>query len=163
MEHELYTDHVRSVRADTKGSGRKHRSDVGDDTVRFFPGSRSASRLCLSATGTSTVARARSLRVRLSRRNANRSKRASVRTTPVSDPASVQPSGGAAAWSSCSLGSLCLRDSPLKKRFAVVDTASMPTPALLYDAMRARADMWLLLVGARKKTGIMSRASNVMC
>ena len=81
----------------------------------------------------------------------------------VSDPASVRPSGGAAAWSSCSLASLFLRDSPLKKRFAVVDTASMPTPALLYDAMRARADMWLLLDGARKKTGIMSRASNVMC
>ena len=68
-----------------------------------------------------------------------------------------------AAWSSCSLGSLFLRDSPLKKRFAVVDAPSMPTPTLFRDTIRARADMWLLLVGARKKTGIMSCVSNVMC
>ena len=57
----------------------------------------------------------------------------------------------APAWPSWSLASLLLRESPLKKGFAVVDAASMRAPSPPGDPIRARAEMCLLLVGSREK------------
>ena len=48
--------------------------------------------------------------------------------------------------------SLILRDLPLKERFTVVDTASMPTPMPLRNPIRARAEKCLLTVRAREKS-----------
>ena len=46
--------------------------------------------------------------------------------------------------------SLILRDLPLKERFTVVDTASIPTPTPLRNPIRARAEKCLLTVRARE-------------
>ena len=43
---------------------------------------------------------------------------------------------------------LLLRTSLLKELFTVVDAASMPTPTLLRDSIRARDENCLLTVGA---------------
>ena len=48
--------------------------------------------------------------------------------------------------------SLILRDLPLKERFTVVDTASIPTPTPLRNPIRARAEKCLLTVRAREKS-----------
>ena len=63
-------------------------------------------------------------------------------------PGAGPPSGGAAAWQT----SLILRDLPLKERFTVVDTASIPTPTPLRNPIRARAEKCLLTVRAREKS-----------
>ena len=44
------------------------------------------------------------------------------------------------------------RDLPLKERFTVVDTASIPTPTPLRNPIRARAEKCLLTVRAREKS-----------
>ena len=46
---------------------------------------------------------------------------------------------------------LLLRTSLLKELFTVVDAASMPTPTLLRDSIRARDENCLLTVGAPEK------------
>ena len=53
-----------------------------------------------------------------------------------------------AAWHT----SLVLRDLPLKERFTVVDTASIPTPTPLRNPIRARDEKCLLTVRAREKS-----------
>ena len=51
-------------------------------------------------------------------------------------PGANLPTGGAAAWHT----SLILRDLPLKQRFNVVDTASIPTSTPFRKPIRARAE-----------------------
>ena len=63
-------------------------------------------------------------------------------------PGAQLPTGGTAAWQT----SLILRDLPLKERFTVVDTASIPTPTPLRNPIRARAEKCLLTVRAREKS-----------
>ena len=86
--------------------------------------------------------------VRPRKQNANRAKRSSVRGALVFIPGANPPTGGAAAWHT----SLILRDLPLKERFTVVDTASIPTPTPLRNPIRARAEKCLLTVRAREKS-----------
>ena len=63
-------------------------------------------------------------------------------------PGAQLPTGGTAAWQT----SLLLRDLPLKERFTVVDTASIPTPTPLRNPIRARAEKCLLTVRAREES-----------
>ena len=67
---------------------------------------------------------------------------------PGFHPGAQLPTGGTAAWQT----SLILRDLPLKERFTVVDTASIPTPTPLRNPIRARAEKCLLTVRAREKS-----------
>ena len=48
------------------------------------------------------------------------------------------------AWSTRTLSWLLLCEPPSKERFGVVDAAPTPTPAPLRDAIRARAEIWVL-------------------
>ena len=61
-------------------------------------------------------------------------------------PGAQLPGGGTAAWQT----SLLLRELPLKERFTVVDTASIPTPTPLRNPIRARDEKCLLTVRARE-------------
>ena len=118
----------------------------------FNPGPASRPRLCLFSDATLPVARTIKFCVRLSIKVASESRKPfalSVRRASVfiQVPTNL-PAGGAAAWQT----SLLLRDLPLKERFTVVDTASIPAPTPLRNPIRARAEKCLLTVRAREKS-----------
>ena len=100
----------------------------------------SRSSLCFFSDATLPVARAIKFCVRLSRSHPNRATRSSVRR------ALVLLQVPTADWRRRQHGtsSLLLRDLPLKERFTVVDTASIPTPTPLRNSIRARAEKCLL-------------------
>ena len=58
---------------------------------------------------------------------------------------------------------LFLRALPLKERITVVDAASMPTADGVADSIRARAENWLQVVGAREKSTSRTCASILVC
>ena len=83
------------------------------------------------------------------KQNANRANKAFERERCTRfHPGAQLPGGGTAAWQT----SLILRDLPLKERFTVVDTASIPTPTPLRNPIRARAEKCLLTVRAREES-----------
>ena len=86
--------------------------------------------------------------VRPRKRNSDRATRSSVRRAP--SYFQVQTRRLAARQHGTT--SLILRDLPLKERFTVVDTASIPTPTPLRNPIRARAEKCLLTVRAREKS-----------
>ena len=86
--------------------------------------------------------------VRPRKPNSNRSKRSRVRCASVF----VQVQTRRLAARQHGTTSLILRDLPLKERFTVVDTASIPTPTPLRNPIRARAEKCLLTVRAREKS-----------
>ena len=59
--------------------------------------------------------------------------------------------------------SLLPRDSPLKERCTVVDTVPMATLGLVSGPPRARAEMILLIVGAREKNATCRWPLTVVC
>ena len=86
--------------------------------------------------------------VPLSRSHPNRAKRSSVRCASVF----VQVQTRRLAARQHGTTSLILRDLPLKERFTVVDTVSIPTPTPLRNPIRARAEKCLLTTRAREKS-----------
>ena len=66
-------------------------------------------------------------------------------------PAAARRLPSPSAWHMDGMARLLLRLSPLKRRFTVVDTASMPTLTPLRDSIRARDENCLLTVGAPDK------------
>ena len=66
-------------------------------------------------------------------------------------------------WPSRSLAWLLPRDLPFKERFAVVDAVPTPTPTPLRDAIRARAELCLPRVRARRETACCRRVPTVAC
>ena len=88
--------------------------------------------------------------VRPRKRNSDRATRSSVRRAP----SYFQVLTCRLAARQHGTTSLVLRDLPLKERFTVVDTASipLPTPTPLRNPIRARAEKCLLTVRAREKS-----------
>ena len=66
-------------------------------------------------------------------------------------PAAARRLPSPSAWHMDGMARLLLRTSLLKELFTVVDAASMPTPTLLRDSIRARDENCLLTVGAPEK------------
>ena len=67
------------------------------------------------------------------------------------------------AWSTRTLSWLILGESSSKERFAVVDAVPTPTPTPLLDAIRARAELCLPRVRARRETACCRRVPTVAC
>ena len=67
------------------------------------------------------------------------------------------------AWSTRTLSWLLLCEPPSKERFGVVDAAPTPTPAPLRDAIRARAEIWVLCAVLSAEMACGACAANVMC
>ena len=67
------------------------------------------------------------------------------------------------AWSTRTLSWLLLCEPPSKERFGVVDAAPTPTPAPLRDAIRARAEIWVLRAVLSAEMACGACAANVMC
>ena len=111
----------------------------------FNSGPASRPRLCLFSDATLTVARTIEFCVPLSRSHPNRAKRSSVRCASVF----VQVQTRRLAARQHGTTSLILRDLPLKERFTVVDTASIPTPTPLRNPIRARAEKCQLPFSSR--------------
>ena len=67
------------------------------------------------------------------------------------------------AWSTRTLSWLLLCEPPSKERFGVVDAAPTPTPAPLRDAIRARAEIWVLRAVLSAEMACGACAANVRC